>query len=105
MTHNPKPESGGIPADVRAVVEALGESIYGRHERGWVCWPLVGNLPGRIARAILDDRERAATAILAARYTEDQGIDAEMASFNDGLEEAAKIVRGNHLTTPTREDA
>jgi hypothetical protein len=32
--------------------EAVGESIYGRHERGWVCWPLVGNAQEKFARAI-----------------------------------------------------
>lgn len=47
-----------IPQDVWDEADAVGEAIHGRHERGWVCWPLVSHA-GRpaqeiVARAILD---------------------------------------------------
>lgn len=53
-----------IPDDVRELVETIGEDIFGRHERGWVMWPLiskVGMPPYEIVeRAIMADRARRA---------------------------------------------
>lgn len=39
--------------------EAVGAAVYGRHERGWVCWPLVDAeaLRPAIARAIAIARD------------------------------------------------
>lgn len=60
-----------IPQDIWDAAEAVGEAIYGRHERGWVMWPLVsehGNPAQEIvARAILAAKaeEREACAELA----------------------------------------
>jgi hypothetical protein len=77
-----------IPDDVRDLAEraaglwfrAIGKDSY--------------HFADAIALAIVADRRNCADAILAKRYTEDQGIDAEMDAFNGGLEDAAKLLRG-----------
>lgn len=47
----------------------------------------------------LDDKTiHACLAALPAKYTEDQGIDAEMASHNDTVDQARKAIEG--LLTP-----
>ena len=75
-----------FPADIRAAAaKAHGEYADSR---------VTDNLGVIIARAIQNDRKELATAILAKRYTEDQGIDAEMEAYNGGLEDAAKLLRG-----------
>ena len=43
--------------------------------------------------ALLDNRD-GAPAILANRYTEDQGMDNEMENYNAGLEDAVRILAG-----------
>lgn len=81
-------EASVIPDDVRELAQnaaglwfnAIGKNSY--------------HFADAIALAIVADRRNCADAILAKRYTEDQGIDAEMDAFNGGLEEAAKLLRG-----------
>ena len=77
-----------IPDDVRGLAQraaslwfqAIGKDSY--------------HFADAIALAIVADRRNCADAILAKRYTEDQGIDAEMEAYNGGLEDAAKLLRG-----------
>lgn len=38
----------------------------------------------------------------ALKYTKDQGIDTEMASFNDGIEKAIEVVKANSLQIDSR---
>ena len=54
------------PADVWEAVDTAGEAIYGRHERGFVMWPLFDGVTLRegIARAILAERKRCAQILL-----------------------------------------
>jgi len=63
-----------IPQDVWEATEPVGETIYGRHERGWVIWPLVQEREIRtaIARAILaaTEAERERCAGIADAYAE-----------------------------------
>lgn len=81
-------EASAIPDDVRALAQkaaglwfnAIGSKSY--------------HFADAIALAIVADRQNCAEAILAKRYTEDQGIDVEMEAFNAGLEDAAKFLRG-----------
>lgn len=55
--------------------------------------------------ALLDSDERLEgwrEQILSNRYTEDQGIDMEMQCYNDGLEDAVRILRGETPETDNR---
>jgi len=55
------------PQDVWEAVEVVGEAIYGRHERGFVMWPLVDGelIRPAIARAILAERQRCVDRVKA----------------------------------------
>jgi hypothetical protein len=59
-----------IPQDIWGKADAVGEAIHGRHERGWVAWPLITDSgtdgPQKIvARALLAERERCAKTVEA----------------------------------------
>jgi hypothetical protein len=65
-----------VPEDVWLAADAVGEAIHGRHERGWVAWPLIteGGLSAQehVARAMLSHglSERAAERERCARKVE-----------------------------------
>ena len=55
-----------IPQDVWDAADAVAEPLLGRHERGWVMWPLVWPAQEIAARAIMAERERCALITFAA---------------------------------------
>jgi hypothetical protein len=59
-----------IPQGIWDAAEAAGEAMHGRHERGWVAWPLIpahGTASHQeiVARAILAERLASATRLEA----------------------------------------
>lgn len=83
-----------IPEDLNAraltVRESVGEVLFGRHERGFVSWPLVSRTEGDdrlkiddiIARAILAERENERTRVVAYLTKRSKGL---RQSANDAL--------------------
>lgn len=42
-----------ISKEAWEAAEVVGEAMYGRHERGWVSWPLMSREDGRFAHEII----------------------------------------------------
>lgn len=91
-----------IPEDIWAAAERVGEAIHGRHERGWVAWPLITEAgtdgPQKIvARAILAERERCAVIAEAGSgegtFGTNRGIE-YLAGYVDGRHASGAAIRG-----------
>lgn len=98
MTHNPKPESGGIPADVLEMARDLADDVLRAAGSGLQYYEAYTKpkIVEAAAIGLLRERERAALVVANSR--------------GDGLDRATRAVlvdaiRRPHLTTPTREDA
>ncbi len=63
-----KPRLDDIPQDVWDAAEAAGEAMHGRHERGWVAWPLIP------ASGTTSHQEIVARALMAERMKERERV-------------------------------
>lgn len=59
-----------IPKDVWDATDVIAEPLLGRHERGWVMWPLVWPAREIAARAVMAERERCAKIAEGQTYKE-----------------------------------
>lgn len=82
-----KPED--IPDDIWEAAEAAGEAMHGRHERGWVAWPLIP------AHGTASHREIVARVILAERLKEREACAVVASSLADDIQASADELRGN----------
>lgn len=84
-------DEAAIIAAIDAVLRSLGSAEF-RHYMPASKSAAIGAM-----RAVLANERDICVAALPAKYTEDQGIDAEMASYNDAIDACAAAIRKGAL--------
>jgi hypothetical protein len=95
-----------ISEEAWEAADVVGEAMYGRHERGWVSWPLMSRPDGRfaheiVARAIDQARREgyAAGVRAAAEVAEKSG---EVADGRDSFYRMARTMTGRDVANAIR---
>ena len=92
-----------IPEDIWQAAEAAGEAMHGRHERGWVAWPLIP-AHGRashqeiMARALLAERQ-------AATAKEREACAKQADDLGAGFEHSADLTMRDWVNAPGNTEA